>query len=449
MIKAVLFDVDGVLVCPSNHYLYLKKALNTFGHDIEKDDFYTMDAMPSLTKLEWLTKHKGLPVELYKQIIDEKYKLQLKTGIECNPNLKHIFKDLKERGIKIALVSNAKSIFIKNVIEKAELTEYVDMFVSVDEAGVAKPSPSMYLHAMSSLNVSPFETLIVEDSKVGREAAFKSGAKVHGVSNWLTLDTDFPDILEAINTDYKVPYISSNLNVLIPMAGKGSRFSDVGYTTPKPLVPIRGLPMIQRVVENLNCKANYIFLVLEEHLETYDIDKILRNLSPNCHIVTVPSVTEGAASTAMYAKDLINNDNPLLICNSDQIIEWDSRDLLHKCESSDDDGFIFCFKDNHPKWSFAKLDDNNNVCRVAEKNPISDNATTGHYYWKKGSDFVKYTKQMISKNIRVNNEFYIAPVFNEAIRDNKIIKAEFVSKMWGVGTPEDLDFFLREYKGTL
>jgi dTDP-glucose pyrophosphorylase len=146
------------------------------------------------------------------------------------------------------------------------------------------------------------------------------------------------------------------------------------------------------------------------------------------------------------ARDLINNDEPLLTVNSDQFVEWNSNEVLYSWSADSIDGGILTFKGTHPKWSFAKLDDNGFVSEVAEKNPISDNATVGIYYWKKGSDYVKYAEQMIDKNVRTNNEFYVCPVFNEAIQDGKKIKIKEIKKMWGLGTPEDLNYFLQNYK---
>lgn len=111
------------------------------------------------------------------------------------------------------------------------------------------------------------------------------------------------------------------------------------------------------------------------------------------------------------------------------------------------DGGIVTFKDTHPKWSFAKVDpETNKVTEVAEKNPISDNATAGYYFWKHGSDFVKYAERMVEKDIRVNNEFYVAPVYNQAIEDDKTVRIFEADKMWGLGTPEDLDYFLKHYE---
>jgi dTDP-glucose pyrophosphorylase len=173
---------------------------------------------------------------------------------------------------------------------------------------------------------------------------------------------------------------------------------------------------------------------------------MLNLIAPGCKVVEVDGITEGAACTALLAKEYIDNNNPLFFANSDQFVEWDSIEFMYQMQESKADGGIVTFKATHPKWSFAKLDDNGIVTEVAEKNPISDNATVGYYYWKHGSDFVKYAEQMIENNIRVNNEFYVCPVFNEAIQDDKKIKSFTINKMWGLGTPEDLDYFLKEYK---
>jgi dTDP-glucose pyrophosphorylase len=230
------------------------------------------------------------------------------------------------------------------------------------------------------------------------------------------------------------------------MAGAGSRFQQAGYTFPKPLIDVKGKPMIQTVVENLNVEANFIFVVQKEHREKYNLDTLLNLITPNCKIVEVNGITEGAACTTLLAKEFINNDQPLLMANSDQFAEWDSNEFMYKMIEQKVDAGILSFESTHPKWSFVKIDENGYVTEVAEKKPISNIATVGIYYWSKGSDYVKYAEQMISKNIRVNNEFYVCPVFNEAIKDNKKIKTFNIDKMWGLGTPEDLEFFLKNYK---
>jgi dTDP-glucose pyrophosphorylase len=232
------------------------------------------------------------------------------------------------------------------------------------------------------------------------------------------------------------------LNILIPMAGEGSRFASAGYTFPKPLIEINQKTMIQTVIENIAIDANFIFLVREEHEKKYNISNLLNILSPNCKIVFVKSLTEGAACTTLLAEKLIDNSNPLILANSDQYVEWNSSQTMYKFMTKKIDAAILTFESIHPKWSYAKTDESGFVTEVAEKKVISKEATVGIYFWKKGSDYVKYAKQMIKKNIRINNEFYVCPVFNEAISDKKKIVTEKIEKMWGLGTPEDLKSFL-------
>ena len=236
------------------------------------------------------------------------------------------------------------------------------------------------------------------------------------------------------------------MNVLIPMAGAGSRFQKAGYTFPKPLIEVNGKPMIQVVVENINVDAKHIFVVQKSHYEKYNLKTVLNNITPDCEIVQVDGVTEGAACTTLLAKEFINNDQPLLMANSDQFVEWDSNEFMYSMVGDNIDGGMLTFRSNHPKWSYAKLNDDGFVTEVQEKNPISDIATVGIYYWAKGSDYVKYAEQMIDNDIRVNNEFYVCPVFNEAIADDKKLKIFDIEKMWGLGTPEDLNYFLENHK---
>ena len=297
------------------------------------------------------------------------------------------------------------------------------------------------------LGNSPKECLIVEDSYYGREAAKQSGANLVGINHLNELNLSLiNNSIKQIEIEMKnySKWKDPKLNVLIPMAGEGSRFVKAGYTFPKPLIEINKKPMIQFVIENLALEANYIFLVRKEHEKKYNIISLLNVLAPGCKVIIVDKLTEGAACTTLLAKKLINNNDPLIIANSDQYMEWNSSKTLYKFISKKVDGGILTFNSLHPKWSYAKTDNDGNVTEVAEKKVISSHATVGVYFWKKGSEYVKYAEQMISKNIRVNNEFYVCPVFNEAIKDKKRIIIENVKEMWGLGTPEDLEIFLKE-----
>jgi dTDP-glucose pyrophosphorylase len=233
------------------------------------------------------------------------------------------------------------------------------------------------------------------------------------------------------------------MNILIPMAGNGQRFKDAGYTLPKPLIEVNGKPMIQVVIESLGLDANYIFVVNRIQCESFDIERTLRRIVPDCVIrklVIEDNKPSGQAISTLEAKYFIN-DSPLIIANADQYIEWDKDKL-----SADSDGVILTFNSSSPKHSFAMVE-NGEVARVAEKEVISNQATVGVYYWKHGTDYVKYAEQMVKKGITTNGEYYTAPVFNEAIADGKKITTLDVETMHGMGTPEELEKFLYNFYG--
>jgi dTDP-glucose pyrophosphorylase len=293
------------------------------------------------------------------------------------------------------------------------------------------------------LSLNPDECLIVEDSPHGLLAAQRSNCKVLRVKN--PQEINFEKIQSYLNNQQtmKTKWQDKSMNVLIPMAGAGSRFEKAGYTFPKPLIEVNGKPMIQVVVNNLNFDSKHIFITQKQHRIKYNLDSLLNLISPECSIIDVDGVTEGAACTTLLAKELINNDNPLIIANSDQFVDWNSSEFMYKMQEQDVDAGILTFKSNHPKWSYAKIDEYGYVTEVAEKNPISDIATVGIYYWKRGRDYVRFAEMMIEKGIRSNNEFYVCPVFNQAIEHGLKIKTFNIEKMFGLGTPEDLNFYLQ------
>ena len=302
---------------------------------------------------------------------------------------------------------------------------------------------------MAHAGVSPSETLIFEDSHHGREAALASGAHLCPVRSPSEVDEHFiANAIAGVESGGKprrTPWYDPKLNVLIPMAGAGSRFEKAGYSFPKPLIEVHGKPMIQVVVESLNIEANYIFLVQKGHYDRYSLNYILNGIAPGCTIIQVDELTEGAACTTLLAKEHINNDSPLLIANSDQWLDWDSNGFMYRSSADEIDGSLLCFRASHPKWSFVRLGEDGLVAEVAEKRPISDLASTGIYYFKHGKDYVNAAESMIRKDIRTNGEFYVCPVFNEMIEDGKKIKVVEIAsdQMWGLGTPEDLQRFLQ------
>ena len=450
-IKLVIFDLDGVLVeAKAIHY----EALNDAIFDVTGDEAYviswddhlsTFDGLKSYEKLNMLTKQRGLPKDLHQAIWNKKQRITISHLVNLEPDkrLQQVMEGLSD--YKIACCSNAIRRSVLTMLSRLGLIPYMDLILSNEDVAHGKPHPEMYWKAMSVLGVLPEETLIVEDAPPGLLAASRSQAHVLRVAcpNEVTLERIFDRIQNT--TQFTQPkWQGHKMNILIPMAGAGSRFQQAGYTFPKPLIDVMGKPMIQVVVENLNIDATFTFVVQREHREQYNLDTMLNLIAPGCNIVEQSTAPEGAAKTTLLAKSIIDNDEPLLLVNSDQFLEWNSSEFMYKMVEQNLDGGIVTFRATHPKWSFAKIDKHGYVTEVAEKNPISDIATVGIYYWKHGSDYVKYAEQMIEKDIRVNNEFYVCPVYNEAVADGKRIKTFDIEKMWGLGTPEDLQTFIME-----
>lgn len=242
----------------------------------------------------------------------------------------------------------------------------------------------------------------------------------------------------------------SMLNIVIPMSGTGKRFQEAGYAFPKPLIDIAGHTMIDLVARNLQPTSShhrYIFVCPREQYEQYDLYNIFKGATDNrFETVQLSDRTEGAACTVLMASQYIDNEDELLIANSDQFIDADINEFVQSARSGGWDGAIMTFKARHPKWSYARTDKDGRVLETAEKRLISDNATVGIYYFKHGSDFVRAAQSMIKKDIRYNGEFYVCPVYNELILEGKNIHIFEIpqEKMHGLGTPEDLNLFLHK-----
>jgi len=450
MIKMIIFDLDGVLVDARElHY----EALNLALADIDEkyivnraEHLSTYDGLSTTKKLNMLTDSKGLPPELHNAVWKLKQQKTVEIIDQFGPDQRmiNILKKLKSEGYKVACATNSIRDTAKLQLIRRGFFEHIDFLYSNQDVNKPKPSAEIYMRCMLRADVDPDETVVVEDSHHGRKAALNSGAHLCPVKN--SGDVTYEKIKETIDKingkqNTKPKWQGGKMNILIPMAGAGSRFQKAGYTFPKPLIEVNGKPMIQLVVENLNIDARHIFVVQKEHYDKYNLKHLLGLISPGCKIVQVDGMTEGAACTTLLAKEFIDNDEPLVFANSDQFLDWDSNEFMYSMEADEVDGGMLTFTATHPKWSFAKLDEEGFVSEVAEKKPISDVATAGIYYWKHGSDYVKYAEQMIENDVRFNNEFYVCPVFNEALQDGKKIKTFHFDGMWGIGTPEDLDYF--------
>jgi len=230
-------------------------------------------------------------------------------------------------------------------------------------------------------------------------------------------------------------------NILIPMAGLGSRFIKEGFKVPKQIINIKDKHLIDISLDCLNYKdCNLIFVLRDEHVYNHHMDELLiKKFGDDISIVVLDQLTDGSVCSCLFAEKLINNDSPLVIHTLD--IEFRPVFDPHVMETLDADGLILTFKSNSTNYSYAQLDRNGNVTKTAEKKAISPNACVGIYGFKKGSDFCKYANEMIDRDLRTKNEFYISPLYNILIEDGKKIVTESVDKMHIFGTPDEYNFY--------
>jgi NDP-sugar pyrophosphorylase family protein len=241
------------------------------------------------------------------------------------------------------------------------------------------------------------------------------------------------------------------INVLIPMAGRGERFSSVGYDVPKPLIEISGKTMIEWALCSLDLDFSahrFIFIVRNYTNKEFNdrIDLILKTLVPNNITIKIDYVTDGPASTCLLARDLIDTDDPLIISNCDQIMRWNGKYFISSCMNSPYDGVVVTYDESTPKNSYAKLGYEGDVVRIAEKEVISNVSLNGIHFWKHGRYFVSSANEMISENERCNNEFYVAPTYNKMIRTGKRVGIFHIPRECHnpVGVPSDLGIFLEK-----
>lgn len=237
------------------------------------------------------------------------------------------------------------------------------------------------------------------------------------------------------------------LQVVVPMAGRGSRFAEVGHVLPKPLIDVGGRPMIELVVANLRParEHRFVFVVQRQHVREHGLDERLAELAPGCAVVALDGVTEGAACTVLTARDELDTAAPLMIANCDQWVDTRVDDYLTAGDALHADGFLMTMWSDSPKWSYAQLGADGWVRHVVEKQVVSEHATVGIYDWRAAGDFLRDADAMIAAGRRVNGEYYVAPVYNERIADGGrigVLPVGGADAMHGLGTPEDLAQFL-------
>jgi HAD superfamily hydrolase (TIGR01509 family) len=473
MIELIIFDLDGVLISSRDwHYQTLNKSLAELGEKyvISYDEHLSrFDGLSTTMKLKILHMERGLPIEQFDRIWKRKQDFVsqiIEEQVVPNAKVCELLQKLKSSGYKLVCCSNSIMKTLLLVLTKMQILCFFEAIYSNDFPELLehfpkckpKPHPAMFMFACLKAGISPINALICEDSPIGRQAAQESGCWLCPIEipEDLTLDKIQKYIQYSNQSQEQIPWIMTpKLNVLIPMAGEGSRFKKENYQDIKPLIIVKdNIPMIQLVVRNLNILARHIFIAQKQHIQEYCLKTWIPTItnSPTC-LVGVNHKTNGAACTTLLAEFEINNDNPLLIANSDQFVECNMHAFLYKVMNEDIDGGILCFELDKPdtKWSYAEIDESSGfIKQVYEKRVVGKFATVGIYFWKKGSDYVKYAKQMmLDENNKVNNEFYVAPVYNFAIADQKKIIKFNVTKMWGIGTPNDLKYFQSNYFGKI
>lgn len=239
---------------------------------------------------------------------------------------------------------------------------------------------------------------------------------------------------------------------LIPMAGAGQRFVDAGYSTPKPLIPIGGKPMVVAAADCLPKAIENIFVCRDEHVTDAKIDQVLKQHYENVKVITVSELTEGQACTCLLARKYLENDQPLSIGACDNAMTYDSRAFEALFSQADVDAVIWTFRHNpavlqNPKmYGWVKTDDDGFASEVSVKIPISDtpmddHAIIGAFTFKRAKDFLMCADKMIDQNRRINQEFYVDMVMNLAVESGLRVKVFEVSRYICWGTPRDLETY--------
>lgn len=215
------------------------------------------------------------------------------------------------------------------------------------------------------------------------------------------------------------------LKIIIPLAGPSELFSNAGYYYPKPLIEINGKIMIEHVLQNpstIQEPHQFIFIIREEEASKFHLDNVLKLLSTNCEILKLKKPTKGGLCSALMAIDKINVDDSVLILNGDQILDIDFNEVNNYWQAQSADAGLLTFKSVHPRWSYARIE-NEAVIQTAEKNPISNHAIAGYYYFQKAADFFAAAYDSIKNDVQLDGIFFISPVINQYVLQNKTVKA--------------------------
>jgi len=443
-IQAILFDLDGVLIDAAEwHYRAFHRAIRLFGYDLARGEHERdYNGLPTSVKLELLSQRRGFPRGLHsvahrmKQIYTRDF---LSASCVPDPSLAATLHELAGAGYRLAVASNSIRETLDTVLGRLGIAGFFELTLSNEDVRRPKPDPEIYLRCLERMGLSGEQCLVVEDSPPGIQAARGATPYVMVVKSPRELTA------RAIRAQIAAQG-APPLEIVVPMAGLGTRFRDRGFPDPKPLIDVRGKPMVQWVIENVRPRRphRFTFLCNEAHAADYGLEARLSELVPGCSVVRVPGATEGAACTALLAKDCVPSARPLLIANSDQWVDAGIDEFLAMADDTHSDGLIMTFPATDSKWSYARLGPDGTVAEVAEKRAISAHATVGIYYFRRAGDFFEGAEDMIARGLRTNGEYYVCPVYNELIARGRRVRIHPIpaGAMRGLGTPEDLAAFL-------
>lgn len=447
MNKLCVLDLDGTLADLKDlHFEALNRALEWVDSPpISRDDHLScFDGHPTYVKLQMLGIVGGPAAEVRRYKQDETIRL-LPKYVKPIPQMAELFHKVIAAGWLIGVCSNAKHETVTAALEFMQLNMLVCWVHTPDGCKMrSKPSPEMLLSMMLKADACPMSTVVFEDGPSGLHAAHYSGAKVVQVDSPADMTEDF--VLGALREerqDYRFRW--PMLNVLIPAAGEGRRFAEAGYQRPKPFIEVYdNRTMLACVVDNLCVDADKIFVLQrKDMMYTHQDD----GLGPFGQFRTLSGYTRGTAESCLVAaRDDIDNRYPLLIANSDQLLEWDAVAFYYFAKFTNLDGIVVVFDcpERDKRWSYCKLRNDGTVEAVVEKDPVSDLACTGVWFFKRGSDFVKHARDLIRGEMLVKGEYYISSVYNMMIGAGLRIGTFKVDKMHGLGDPESLEKYLAE-----
>ncbi|KAJ3167395.1 hypothetical protein HDU88_002317 [Geranomyces variabilis] len=472
-IKLIVFDLDGVLFSSKDlHYLALNRALETIDPKYAisyQDHLDHFDGLPTNIKLEKMTAERGLPVADHKKIWELKQEQTFEVirdtfvpDLELRQNLLQ----LKKAGYMVYCASNSIYKTIQLMLLKKGILDLFDYIVSCEDVRFPKPSPAVYLYTCLRAGCSPKETIVLEDSQVGRKAALLSGCHLLPIE--VPANVTAASILPAIelinrhqsNFVMRVKW-RRPLNVVIPMnkqvppahvphayrtyAAEIKHNTIMDIENPDAAYPvylsiIGGSPVIQHVVENLNVEATFTFIVPRADYDRYQLKYMLSVLRRDCNIIVAEGQTSGQAATILLAKTFIDNDQPILIANCTQLLDWDSNAFLYAMDDPLLHGGILTFKSQEPRYSYVKMNGMNTVTEIHEKKVVSNLASAGIYYWKRGSDFVRFaTKHVKDPSRMVENAFFVSGVYADAIAEKMTFRAIPCKAYVPLGTTNDIE----------